>query len=114
LRKRLLAEELRFDKSQSDKKEVVPEEAILYQRVDGLELCIRALNCLKRDNIIYVGELIQKNYEDLRAIKNLGRKAIDNIRATLGEAGLSLDMIIKYCEAEEFRSFLSRINNPYN
>jgi DNA-directed RNA polymerase subunit alpha len=97
-----------------DRKKVTPEEAILYRRVDKLDLCVRALNCLKHANIIYIGELIQKNYQDLRAIRHLGRSAIADIMETLGRAGLSLGMTIKYWKAEEFSSFLSRINNPYN
>ena len=98
----------------SGKKEITPEEEILYQRVDKLDLCVRALNRLKNSNIVYVGELIQKNYEDLMADRKLGRKAIDDITETLGREGLSLGMRIKYWEAGEFSLFLARINNPYN
>ena len=58
--------------------------------VDDLELSARSLNCLKKASIKTVGELIEKDMNDLYNIKNFGKKSADEINAKLSEYGLSL------------------------
>lgn len=65
----------------------------VYSRlVDELELTVRAANCLKSENIRYIGELISKSEYDLLRTPNLGRKSLSEIKAVLNELGLSLGM----------------------
>ncbi|MBI4655153.1 MAG: DNA-directed RNA polymerase subunit alpha [Elusimicrobia bacterium] len=65
---------------------------ILEQSVDIIELSSRAANCLKVAGIRSVGELVQKTDDDLLAVKNFGKKSLDEIKERLREMGLSLGM----------------------
>lgn len=68
----------------------------VYSRlVDELELTVRAANCLKSENIRYIGELVTKTEYDLLRTPNLGRKSLSEIKAVLAELGLSLGMSIE-------------------
>lgn len=82
-------------------REINPNDPILYQKVDEMDLSIRPHNCLKKANIIYVGELIQKSYEEIRAIPNMGRISTDQIKEVLGEMGLSLGTKLENWLAEK-------------
>lgn len=67
----------------------------IYSRlVDELELTVRAANCLKSENIRFIGELVSKSEYDLLRTPNLGRKSLSEIKAVLNELGLSLGMSI--------------------
>lgn len=97
-----------------ERRVITADEGILFQKVEDMELCVRAQNCLCNANVRYVGELIQMTYEDLRAIKNLGRRAIADVSETLAVEGLCLGMTIKGWGRAEFKCFLAKINNPCN
>ena len=58
--------------------------------VEDLELSVRSYNCLKREGIHTVGELVARSEEDLLDIRNFGSKSIDEVRDTLANLGLSL------------------------
>ena len=59
-------------------------------RIEELDLSVRSLNCLKRANINTVGDLIQKNEEEMMRIRNLGRKSLKEVIQKLRERGLDL------------------------
>lgn len=63
---------------------------VLNMSVDELDLSVRALNCLKRDNVYMVRDLITKTEEDMIHVRNLGKKSLDDIKKKLKELGLSL------------------------
>ncbi len=65
---------------------------LLLRPVDDLELTVRAANCLKAENIYYIGDLVQRNESDLLKTPNLGRKSLTEIKSILLENGLSLGM----------------------
>jgi DNA-directed RNA polymerase subunit alpha len=72
-----------------------PMEAVtlgenLLKSVDELELSVRAANCLKKANIRYIGELVQKTEAEMLKTKNFGRKSLNEIKEVLAEMGLSL------------------------
>ncbi|PCH57184.1 MAG: DNA-directed RNA polymerase subunit alpha [Legionellales bacterium] len=67
---------------------------MLLKPVDDLELTVRSANCLKAENILYIGDLAQKTETDLLKTPNLGRKSLTEIKAVLSERGLSLGMDI--------------------
>ncbi len=69
-------------------------EPILMRPVDDLELTVRAANCLKAENIHYIGDLVQKSENDLLKTPNLGRKSLTEIKTVLATRGLNLGMII--------------------
>ncbi len=64
----------------------------LFRSVDELELSARSANCLKNDNIRYVGDLVQRTEEEMLRTKNFGRKSLAEIKAVLRSMGLSLGM----------------------
>src|SRR4030081_1975132 len=82
---------------------IEPEEAIRYvtrilvdpillRPVDDLELTVRSANCLKAENIYYIGDLIQRTETELLKTPNLGRKSLNEIKEVLASRGLTLGM----------------------
>ena len=83
------------------KKDVVVEEVpdlafnpALLKKVDELELSVRSANCLKNDNIVYIGDLIQKSEGAMLRTPNFGRKSLNEIKEVLATLGLHLGMEI--------------------
>ncbi|MBW7860007.1 MAG: DNA-directed RNA polymerase subunit alpha [Rhodocyclaceae bacterium] len=73
----------------------LPEESIdpvLLRPVDDLELTVRSANCLKAENIYYIGDLIQRTETELLKTPNLGRKSLNEIKEVLATRGLTLGM----------------------
>jgi len=77
-------------------KEPVKEEEefdpILLRPVEDLELTVRSANCLKAENIHYIGDLVQRAESDLLKTPNLGKKSLNEIKDILSARGLSLGM----------------------
>lgn len=67
-------------------------DPILLRPVDDLELTVRSANCLKAENIYYIGDLIQRTEVELLKTPNLGKKSLTEIKDVLGTHGLSLGM----------------------
>ena len=65
---------------------------MLLRPVDDLELTVRSANCLKAENIFYIGDLIQRTEVELLKTPNLGRKSLTEIKDILALKGLSLGM----------------------
>jgi DNA-directed RNA polymerase subunit alpha len=80
------------------KEEAKPEakedeiDPILLRSVDDLELTVRSANCLKAENIYYIGDLIQRTEVELLKTPNLGKKSLTEIKEVLAQRGLSLGM----------------------
>ena len=77
----------------TDQKEQI--DPILLRPVDDLELTVRAANCLKAENIYYIGDLVQRSENDLLKTPNLGKKSLMEIKSVLSQRGLSLGMLIE-------------------
>ncbi len=75
-----------------EKDEIDP---MLLRPVDDLELTVRAANCLKAENIYYIGDLVQRTESDLLKTPNLGKKSLTEIKTVLMQHGLSLGMLIE-------------------
>ncbi|WP_286875792.1 DNA-directed RNA polymerase subunit alpha C-terminal domain-containing protein, partial [Marinimicrobium sp. UBA4509] len=79
-------------------KQSTPEEKeeaidpVLLRPVDDLELTVRSANCLKAENIYYIGDLIQRTEVELLKTPNLGKKSLTEIKDVLASRGLSLGM----------------------
>jgi DNA-directed RNA polymerase subunit alpha len=67
-------------------------DPILLRPVDDLELTVRSANCLKAENIYYIGDLIQRTETELLKTPNLGRKSLNEIKDVLASRGLTLGM----------------------
>jgi DNA-directed RNA polymerase subunit alpha len=65
-------------------------DPILLRPVDELELTVRSANCLKAENIYYIGDLIQRTETELLKTPNLGRKSLNEIKEVLASRGLTL------------------------
>ena len=66
----------------------------LLRKVDELELSVRSMNCLKNDNIIYIGDLVQKTEPEMLRTPNFGRKSLNEIKEVLNSMSLYLGMEI--------------------
>lgn len=81
-----------------DEKQIEPEkeepevDPVLLRPVDDLELTVRSANCLKTENIHYIGDLIQRTEVELLKTPNLGKKSLTEIKDVLASRGLSLGM----------------------
>jgi DNA-directed RNA polymerase subunit alpha len=67
-------------------------DPILLRPVDELELTVRSANCLKAENIYYIGDLIQRTEVELLKTPNLGKKSLTEIKEVLAARGLTLGM----------------------
>lgn len=78
--------------SSADKENAI--DPVLMRPVDDLELTVRAANCLKAENIYYIGDLVQRSENDLLKTPNLGKKSLMEIKAVLSQRGLNLGVAI--------------------
>ncbi len=84
--------DLQFEESRSDNNERSDFDPILKRSVDDLELTVRSANCLKAENIHYIGDLVQKAETELLKTPNLGKKSLTEIKDVLATRGLCLGM----------------------
>jgi DNA-directed RNA polymerase subunit alpha len=73
----------------------------LFERIDSLELTVRAFNCLKSENIRYIGDLVTKSEAQLLRTPNLGRKSLAEIKNILADQGLSLGLHVEGWESPD-------------
>ena len=78
--------------AQVEEKKASQIDPVLLRPVDDLELTVRSANCLKAENIYYIGDLIQRSETELLKTPNLGRKSLNEIKEVLASRGLTLGM----------------------
>jgi DNA-directed RNA polymerase subunit alpha len=96
--------------------EAVPELAFnpaLLKKVDELELSVRSANCLKNDNIVYIGDLIQKTEAEMLRTPNFGRKSLNEIKEVLAQMGLHLGMDVPNWPPENIDDLAKRYEDHY-
>ncbi len=76
----------------AERKPELPFNPNLLRKVEELELSVRSMNCLKNDNIVYIGDLVQKTEAELLRTPNFGRKSLNEIKEVLAQMGLHLGM----------------------
>ncbi len=94
----------------------VPELAFnpaLLKKVDELELSVRSANCLKNDNIVYIGDLVQKTEAEMLRTPNFGRKSLNEIKEVLSQMGLHLGMEIPNWPPENIEDMAKKLEEPY-
>jgi DNA-directed RNA polymerase subunit alpha len=87
-------EEPKQKKSELERPDL-PFNPSLLKKVDELELSVRSANCLKNDNIVYIGDLIQKSEAEMLRTPNFGRKSLNEIKEVLSAMGLHLGMSVE-------------------
>ena len=101
-----------FEEPQKDvKTESMPElifNPALLKKVDELELSVRSANCLKNDNIVYIGDLIQKSEAEMLRTPNFGRKSLNEIKEVLAQMGLHLGMEVPNWPPENIEDLAKR------
>jgi DNA-directed RNA polymerase subunit alpha len=86
---------LEAEQTPKTKKKEAEIDPLLLRSVDDLELTVRSANCLKAENIFYIGDLIQRSEVELLKTPNLGKKSLTEIKEVLHSRGLSLGMRIE-------------------
>ena len=108
---------INFDEPQAalaeDREEELPFNKNLLRKVDELELSVRSANCLKNDNIIYIGDVVQKSETDMLRTPNFGRKSLNEIKEVLGQMSLHLGMEIPNWPPENIEDLAKRLDDPF-
>ena len=118
---RILQDQLSiFVNFEEPQKEIVQEQVTelafnpaLLKKVDELELSVRSANCLKNDNIVYIGDLIQKTEGEMLRTPNFGRKSLNEIKEVLATMGLHLGMEIPAWPPEDIEDLAKRYEDQY-
>lgn len=118
---RILQDQMQiFVNFEEPEREVVEEErpdlefnAALLKKVDELELSVRSANCLKNDNIVYIGDLIQKTESEMLRTPNFGRKSLNEIKEVLAQMGLHLGMEVPNWPPENIEDLAKRFEDQH-
>src|ERR1700748_3884071 len=96
--------------------EVIPDLAFnpaFLKKVDELELSVRSANCLKNDNIVYIGDLVQKTEAEMLRTPNFGRKSLNEIKEVLAQMGLHLGMEVPGWPPDNIEELAKRFEDHY-
>ena len=118
---RILQDQLNvFVNFEEPRKEVVAESIpdlafnpAFLKKVDELELSVRSANCLKNDNIVYIGDLVQKTEAEMLRTPNFGRKSLNEIKEVLAQMGLHLGMEVPGWPPENIDDLAKRFEDHY-
>ena len=102
--------EIRVEREETGEPEFNPN---LLRKVDELELSVRSANCLKNDNIVYIGDLVQKTEAEMLRTPNFGRKSLNEIKDVLSIMGLHLGMKIPNWPPENIEDLARRLEDPF-
>ena len=86
----------------------------LLKKVEELELSVRSANCLKNDNIIYIGDLVQKTESEMLRTPNFGRKSLNEIKEVLTQMELNLGMSVPDWPPENIDELAKKYEDPFN
>ena len=86
---------------------------LLLKKVDELELSVRSANCLKNDNIVYIGDLIQKTEAEMLRTPNFGRKSLNEIKEVLSSMGLHLGMEVEDWPPENIEDLAKKFEDHF-
>ena len=86
---------------------------LLLKKVEELELSVRSANCLKNDNIVYIGDLILKTESEMLRTPNFGRKSLNEIKEVLTSMGLHLGMDVSEWPPENIEELAKKHEDQY-
>ena len=98
---------------EEERRDELPFNKNLLRKVDELELSVRSANCLKNDNIIYIGDLVLKTEAEMLRTPNFGRKSLNEIKEVLSQMGLHLGMEISNWPPENIEDLAKKLEEPY-
>ncbi len=101
------------DVKSSREEDSLPFNRNLLKKVEELELSVRSANCLKNDNIIYIGDLVQKTESEMLRTPNFGRKSLNEIKEVLTIMGLHLGMQIEGWPPENIEDLARKMDDPF-
>ncbi len=108
---------INFEEPRHERREEIAEEMPfnknLLRKVDELELSVRSANCLKNDNIVYIGDLVQKTEAEMLRTPNFGRKSLNEIKEVLAGMGLHLGMEIPNWPPENIEDLAKKLEEPF-
>jgi DNA-directed RNA polymerase subunit alpha len=118
---RILQDQLQLFINFEEPQQIRPEEVQddlpfnrnLLRKVDELELSVRSANCLKNDNIVYIGDLVQKSEQEMLRTPNFGRKSLNEIKEVLTNMGLTLGMTVAGWPPENIEDLAKRLEEPF-
>ena len=117
---RILQDQLKpfinFDEPEAEveaEKEELPFNRNLLKKVEELELSVRSANCLKNDNIIYIGDLVQKTEAEMLRTPNFGRKSLNEIKEVLAKMGIHLGMDTPGWPPENIEDLIRRCDEHF-
>ena len=84
------------------------------KKVEELELSVRSANCLKNDNIIYIGDLVQKTESEMLRTPNFGRKSLNEIKEVLQHMELGLGISDPDWPPENIEELAKKFEDPFN
>ena len=103
--------EIQPDQISSEKLSFNPH---LLKKVEELELSVRSANCLKNDNIIYIGDLVQKSESEMLRTPNFGRKSLNEIKEVLQQMDLNLGISVPDWPPENIEEIAKKFEDPFN
>lgn len=107
-------EESKIEQTKKDDKPELPFSPWLLKKVYDLdELSVRATNCLKNDNIVYVGDLVQKTEAEMLKTPNFGRKSLNEIKEKLAKIGLRFGMEVSGWPPENIEDLAKKYEDPF-
>jgi DNA-directed RNA polymerase subunit alpha len=101
------------EKVRDEVQDDLPFNRNLLRKVDELELSVRSANCLKNDNIVYIGDLVQKTEQEMLRTPNFGRKSLNEIKEVLASMGLGLGMAVSGWPPENIEDLARRVEEPF-
>ena len=122
LASRILQDQLQpfinFDEPEAQQDQTASEKLSfntnLLKKVEELELSVRSANCLKNDNIIYIGDLVQKSESEMLRTPNFGRKSLNEIKEVLQQMELNLGMSVPDWPPENIDDLAKKYEDPFN
>ena len=122
LASRILQDQLQpfinFDEPEAQQDQTASEKlsfnSNLLKKVEELELSVRSANCLKNDNIIYIGDLVQKSESEMLRTPNFGRKSLNEIKEVLQQMELNLGMSVPDWPPENIDDLAKKYEDPFN
>ena len=119
---RILQDQLQLFINFEEPRQAAAQEAVvgelpfnrnLLRKVEELELSVRSANCLKNDNIVYIGDLVQKSESEMLRTPNFGRKSLNEIKEVLLQMGLNLGMQIANWPPENIEDLAKKLEEPF-
>lgn len=108
---------INFEEPREEVAQVEPESPKfnrnLLRKVDELELSVRSANCLKNDNIIYIGDLVQKTEAEMLRTPNFGRKSLNEIKEVLTQMGLHLGLEVPDWPPENIEDMAKQYDSEF-